>query len=108
MGFRQIKQQAITCLKQGRYYHEARCAIDVKNRFSTGEVDEAFVVALLSKTRGDGYSCSPHHQDASIDVHVFRTTFSGESWYVKFYMIEPQMIFISVHQSLNGERNEDY
>lgn len=98
MGFKQIKQLAITCLQSGNYFHQARSSIDVKNHFSTGDVDVAFVISLLRKTRGDDYSCSPHHQDASVDVHIFTPCQAGKRWYIKFYVIEPNLIFISVHQ----------
>ncbi|CAI0772705.1 hypothetical protein [Serratia quinivorans] len=98
MGFRDIKQLAIRCLQQGAYDHEIRGNIDVKNLFATGQVDENWVIDLIRKTGGDAYQCCPHHQDVTIDVHILRPWKSGCYWYVKFYFIEPDIIFISVHQ----------
>jgi hypothetical protein len=56
------------------------------------------VIELIRKTGGDAYQCCPHHQDATTDVHILRPWKSGCYWYVKFYFIEPDIIFISVHQ----------
>lgn len=98
MGFKDVKQKAINCLNYGAYDHEVRVDIDIKNLFSIGLVDKDYVIALISRTSGDQYECSPHHQDASIDVHVCRPFKDGCRWYVKFYFIDPDIIFISVHQ----------
>lgn len=98
MGFKDVKREAITCLKNGAYDHEARADIDIKNLFSNGTVDTDYVISLISKTSGDQYECSPHHQDNSIDVHVCRPLKDGCYWYVKFYFIAPDIVFISVHQ----------
>ena len=98
MGFKDVKRAAIDCLKNGAYDHEARADIDRKNLFSVGTVDADYVISLISKTSGDHYECSPHHQDSSIDVHVCRPFKDGCRWYVKFYFIEPDIVFISVHQ----------
>lgn len=98
MGFKEIKHEAIACLKKGAYDHEARTNIDTKNLFSVGEIDEEYVISLIQKTSGDQYSYSPHHQDRSINVHLCRPFKDGTYWYVKFYFIEPDIIFISVHQ----------
>lgn len=97
MRFKDVKQEAITCLKKGAYDHEARADINIKNLFSNGKIDEDYVISLISKTSGDQYKCSPHHQDSSIDVHVCRPFKDGYYWYVKFYFIAPDIIFISVH-----------
>ncbi|WP_181427854.1 hypothetical protein [Pseudomonas mosselii] len=43
---------------------------------------------------GSHYSSSPHHAVPAIEVHVLKR----RGWYIKFYFIEPQTWFISVHQ----------
>lgn len=98
MGFRDVKKLAIRCLQQGAYDHEVRGNIDVKNLFATGQVDKNEVIELIRKTYGDAYQCRPHHQDADTDVHILQSWKSGCCWYVKFYFMEPDVIFISVHQ----------
>ncbi|MCU5772522.1 hypothetical protein N5923_16280 [Erwiniaceae bacterium BAC15a-03b] len=97
MGFRDVKREAIRCLLEGAYHHEIRVDIAVKNVFSTGLIDQAGVIELIRKTSGDEYLCTPHHQDADIDVHILRPWKAGCRWYVKFYFIQPNLIFISVH-----------
>lgn len=37
---------------------------------------------------------SPHHSITGIDVHILRR----DGWYVTFYFVDPDTIFISVHQ----------
>jgi len=37
---------------------------------------------------------SPHHDDCSVVVHVVKK----DDWYIKFYFLDPDTIFISVHQ----------
>lgn len=36
-------------------------------------------------------------KNLEVDVHICRSWKSGGWWYVKFYFMEPDMIFISVH-----------
>jgi hypothetical protein len=36
--------------------------------------------------------------DQGIDVHVIKTLYKTEQWYIKWYFIEPDAVFISVHQ----------
>jgi hypothetical protein len=36
--------------------------------------------------------------DQNIDVHVIKTRHKNEQWYIKWYFIEPDAVFISVHQ----------
>ncbi|QGR05681.1 hypothetical protein CTZ24_04360 [Pantoea phytobeneficialis] len=98
MAFKEIKSKAISCLKNGCYDHEARCDIDTKNLFSVGEIDEEYVISLIQRTFGDQYTYSPHHQDSHTYVHLCRPYKDGCYWYVKFYFIEPDIIFISVHR----------
>lgn len=97
MRLRDVKCKAIHCLTEGTYEHQVRADIDVKNLFATGQISEEWVIALITQTSDDQYQCSPHHQDNSIDVHVLKPRRLGHRWYVKFFFLEPDIIFISVH-----------
>ncbi len=70
MGFSDVKSDAIKCIREGAYDHDARYNIDVKNLFSTGQVSEEYVIELIKKTSGDNYQCCQHHQDRNVDVHI--------------------------------------
>jgi len=76
------------------YRHEERGDIDLKNLLATGVVSPEQVIELIKKSRGHDHSLSPHHIVADIDVHVIRC----EGWYIKFYVLAPNVWFISVHQ----------
>lgn len=94
MGFDEVKRQVIAALLAGTYQHEARGDIEVKNLLATNVVAVDVVIALLRQSRGSEHSVSPHHLVASIDVHVIRC----RGWYIKFYFLEPDAWFISVHE----------
>lgn len=99
MGFNDIKKQVIACLEEGSYDHEIRGNIDVKNLFQCGQLSDNYVIELIKKTRGTEYEVSPHHQAPSVDVHIFKPFKDGKKWYIKFYFVEPDVVFISVHES---------
>jgi hypothetical protein len=95
MGFTKVKNTVIKALSAGTYNHELRAGrIDEKNKLATGEVTPAFVANLIKRSTGANYSCSPHHKAPAIEVHVI----TKNDWYVKFYFLEPDTVFISVHQ----------
>lgn len=98
MGFKEIKRKVIHCVLNGLYDHQVRNNIDVKNLFQCGIVDQNMLAMLLHSTRGNQYSVSPHHQAPSIDVHIFKPVFGRVEWYIKCYFVEPDAVFISVHQ----------
>lgn len=97
MGFKNAKRQLIECLNLGNIVHEQRANIDIKNVLATGQIAVEQVAEIISQTRGNEHSKSPHHIDSRIDVHVIKTSFQGENWYIKWYFIEPNSVFISVH-----------
>ena len=105
MGFKKVRQEAIRALEEGRVQHEARDEVDEKNLLLTGEVSVDQVVRLLRACQGTQYSCAPHHVVREIDVHVFKPHTRLEPkgdrkrWYIKLYFLEPDVWFISVHQS---------
>ena len=95
MGFTQVKSTVINALGTATYSHEPRAGvIDEKNKLATGEVMPEFVANLIKRSTGADYSCSPHHMAQDIEVHVI----TKNGWYVKFYFLEPDTVFISVHQ----------
>ncbi len=98
MAFRQVKSKVIECLDNGYVLHEERDDIDVKNLLSTGVISLNKVASIIGRARGNNYSSSPHHYDKEIEVHVIKTTHSGQHWYIKWYFTEPDCIFISVHE----------
>ena len=98
MGFIQAKRRLIECLKTGYVLHEERNDIDVKNLLAIGVVSLEEAAYIIGRSRGDGYSVSPHHLDKEIDVHVVVTRFSVQTWYVKWYFLESDSVFIGFHQ----------
>jgi len=99
MGFKEVKANVIKCLEDGAYDHEVRRDINVKNLFQCGQLSDEFIIELIKRTSGNDYKKSPHHRDSSVEVHIFKPLKDGKRWYVKFYFIEPDTVFISVHES---------
>lgn len=88
MGFKAAKKRVIECLNSGCILHEERDNIDIKNLLATGAVSIGNVTAIIGGSRGTSYTCSPHHFDQEVDVHIIETTKSGINWYIKWYFIE--------------------
>ncbi len=105
MGFKEARRLAIEAITGGRIQHEVRDEVDEKNLLLTGEVTPEQVVRLLKGCRGTQYQCSPHHHVREVLVHVFTPQGSLEPqgsrrrWYIKLYFLEPDVWFISVHES---------
>ena len=93
LGFRKAKSEVIDCLRSGYVSHEQRNNIDVKNLLATGAVSTEEVVAVILRARGGDYSCSPHDFNNGIMVHLIK----AKAWYIKWYFLEPDAVFISVH-----------
>ena len=93
-GFREAKQRVLKALAAGTYQHEARNSIDVKNLLLTGAVTAAEVIAVIGRCNGTHHTASPHHADAAVRVHVLRR----DGWYMKFYFLDEDTVFISVHR----------
>jgi hypothetical protein len=93
-GYREAKSKVLAALAVGSYLHEARNDIDIKNKLATGEISAPDVAALIKGSTGNDHSRSPHHSDPSIMVHVILR----KGWYIKFYFVDPDTWFISVHQ----------
>ena len=97
MGFNKAKQQVLKCLEEGNIQHAERNTIDIKNLLAIGEISIKATSDILKRANGNDYSSSPHHFDKNIDVHIIKTVAAGKSWYIKWYFVEPDSIFISVH-----------
>lgn len=93
-GYKEAKRKVLAALASGSYLHEVRNEIDVKNKLATGEISPDEIAEMIRKSTGKDHSRSPHHADASVTVHVI----SRQGWYIKFYFIDPDTWFISVHQ----------
>ena len=93
-GFRQAKRDLIAALQTGTYLHAVRGSIEVKNLLATAEVCVPELIEIIEQCTGRHHSSSPHHAAPQIEVHVL----ARRPWYIKFYFIEPDAWFISVHQ----------
>ena len=97
MGLRDVKAKVLACLEAGAVSHEQRSSIDIKNRLATGQFTLHGVAAVIGQDRGNQYRSSPHHLVSSVDVHVITARRKGKDWYIKWYFVEPDCVFISVH-----------
>ncbi|NMY70117.1 hypothetical protein HBO31_16900 [Pseudomonas sp. WS 5414] len=93
-GFRKVRRDLINALQNGDYLHAARGSIEVKNLLATGEVSVGQLIEVISACKGPDHSCSAYHSVPGIAVHVLKKA----GWYIKFYFIEPDVWFISVHR----------
>lgn len=82
MSFKEAKSKLIKCLNIGRVLHEERNDIDVKNLLAIGVVTLEEAAYIIGRSRGDGYSVSPHHFDSEIDVHVIDLARENQFWTV--------------------------
>ena len=97
MGFKAAKRQVISCLRSGLISHEIRDQIDSKNLFATGVMSASQVEEIILRAGGNDYSSSPHHLMSQIEVHVIKASYGGLDWYIKWYFLEPNSVFISMH-----------
>ena len=93
MGFKEAKKNILSALGEGNFEHEARVDIDAKNMLATGEVSVDELCAVIKKCNGNDHSSGPHHMAKSVTVHVLKKS----GWYIKFYFLKPDAVFISVH-----------
>lgn len=99
MGFDDIKNKVISCVKAGKAQSTPRADKNEKNLFLTGDVDAETLVSMLEKTRGTQHETMPHSSIDGVEVNIFKPLIGDEQWYIKFYIIDPDCIFISVHFS---------
>lgn len=93
-GFRKVRRDLINALRNGNYLHAARGSIEVKNLLATGEVSASQMIEVIGACKGSDHQCSAHHSAPDLAVHVLKKA----GWYIKFYFIEPDAWFISVHR----------
>ena len=99
MGYRQAKKRVLECLANGSVEHTLdRGEVDVKNLLLTGVVTTAQVAGAIGRSSGTEYECSPHHFVDSIKVHIIKTHHGDRDWYIKWYFVAPNAVFISVHE----------
>jgi hypothetical protein len=94
LGYKAAKQRVLAALTDGSYRHEARNEIDIKNQLLMGGISPEQVAEIIKKSTGKDHSMSPHHAAPAVTVH----TIVCLEWYVKFYFVDPETVFISVHQ----------
>ncbi|MGK5063961.1 hypothetical protein [Janthinobacterium sp. LB3P112] len=94
MGYKEAKSKVLAALNNGAFDHEARDDINVKNLLATGDILAADVAKFIAKSSGLEHTESPHHSQKSVTVHCIITN----TWYIKFYFLDPDTTFISVHQ----------
>jgi hypothetical protein len=101
VGLRDVKAQAINCLDNGQVQHETGRSgdIDKKNLLVTAQVTLDEVKDLINSTKGTQHKASAHHVEKHVEVHTLKPVKNGTEWYIKFYFLEPDIIFISVHLS---------
>lgn len=102
IGFKRAKARLLATLQSAMagketIRHEARSSANDKNLLASGHVTLAEVAAIINKSRGGDYEESQHHQAPEIVVHVVKCRHDGLAWYVKWYVLEPNVWFISVH-----------
>jgi len=98
IGFRKARQRLCEALRNPRtIVHEPRTDQAKKNLLANGVVTCAEVLAVARAANGTDYKEDAHDQDASIVVHIIRRAHQGIDWYIKWYCIEPNVTFISVH-----------
>ena len=93
-GFREVKAKVLRALAEGNFQHAERQAADVKNLLQLGAVSVEEVSAVILRCNGHHHSRSPHHWAPEVMVHVLRR----DGWYIKFYFVDPNTVFVSVHR----------
>lgn len=94
IGFREAKQRAIEALRNKTYQIAERREIETKNLLYGNSISEEYVIEIISKCRGQDHEMRPHDMVKTVDVHIFRK----DGWYIKFYFLDPETFFLSVHR----------
>jgi hypothetical protein len=99
LGLKEVRAKVVDRLRAGRILHDTTRGgeIDEKNLLLIGKVTIEEVIEVINSAKGVNYSTSKHHLDRSVDVHIFKLKKKNVNWYIKCYMIEPDVWFISVH-----------
>lgn len=97
--FSEARHLVIQALLSGTYQHEERADQITRNLLFAGSVSADEVVDMMKLCRGRHHETDTHHQDASVETHIFKPVVAGVAWYIKVYFEDPDTIFISVHES---------
>jgi hypothetical protein len=98
IGFKEARRRLCQALQNPTsIVHEQRGDQEEKNLLATGVVTPREVLNVVRAATGNDYEEDVHHQDASVVIHVISRTHQGLEWYIKWYFVEPNVIFISVH-----------
>jgi len=80
--------------RRWRQYEERDAS---KNLYAEGFLSNEDVVAIINSCRGNDYEKRKHHISSLGDVHILKPKGKYDGYYIKFYFIEPDVWFISVH-----------
>ncbi|MDD9724578.1 hypothetical protein PVV74_03825 [Roseovarius sp. SK2] len=94
IGFKEAKRRAIEALRNKTYQIAERREIETKNLLYDNSVSEEDVIKVNSKCRGQDHEMRPHDMVKTVDVHILRK----DGWYIKFYFLDPDTFFLSVHR----------
>lgn len=94
MGFREAKKRVLEALISGSFIHAIRDRIDEKNLLHSGDVSAEEVVEIIKRCNGTHHTETPHHTINTTTTHILKR----DGWYIKFYFIDRDTVFISVHQ----------
>lgn len=101
MGFKDEKAKVLECLEKGNYEHDLeRENINTQNLFAIGVMSKDEVHDIINHAKGVNYSTAPHHlKSLGINVHIisYYDIRHKCNWYIKWYYIDPNTFFISVH-----------
>ena len=94
IGFKEAKRRAIEALRNKTYQVAERQEIETKNLLYGNSISEEDVIEIIIKCRGQDHEIRPHDMVKTVDVHILRK----DGWYIKFYFLDPETFFLSVHR----------
>ena len=98
MGFNEDKSRMVAALLAGQVIHEERSYQENKNLLATGQITEEQAASILGSVPGRQAEGSVHHYDPSQRIWVMRVNVEGVQWYLKAYLKEESVVFLSFHQ----------
>lgn len=98
MTFTEAKRAFLGALQEDRFVAVPRLGDSDKNLLAQGVVDKEFLMTLIARTKGHEYQSSFHHQDPTVQMHVFKPMLGDVRWYVKGYLLGTLWL-VSVHPS---------
>lgn len=102
-GYREARESLIKFLDRAIrlevvVLHEERADWQTKNLLRTQQVTLAELRGAVVASTGNHHRASPHHQAPTVTVHELRqVTYQKRSWYLKWYRVDENVLFISVH-----------